>query len=162
MPESGSRNYGRQLLLWGGTVGFGLGPVIDVVIFHLIAQHHHLLSGSIDPHSYDGLRENVMYDGVFLALMVGVLFLGQVMVWRTTNGANERFSGVYLVGSILVGGGLFNLFDGIISHYVIGLHNVVHNTQAWNPHWVAVSLLVFGGGVALLYWSDGAVYSDTQ
>ena len=69
---------------------------------------------------------------------------------------------MYLVGSILVGGGLFNLFDGIISHYVIGLHNVVHNTQAWNPHWVAVSLLVFGGGVALLYWSDGAVYSDTQ
>lgn len=103
-----------------------------------------------------------MYDGLFLAVMLVVMFLGQVMLWRMANGTDERFSSVYLSGSILVGVGIFNVFDGTINHYVLDLHNVVHNTEAWNPHWVAVSLLMLGAGVVLLYWSDGAIYSDAR
>ena len=162
MRDFSSRSYEREILLWGGTVGFGLGAIIDVIIFHLTTQHHHLLSGYIDPHSYEGLSANVMYDGLFLAVMFVVMFLGQVMLWRMANGTSERFSGVYIGGSVLIGAGIFNVIDGTINHYVLNLHTVIHNTEAWNPHWVAVSLLMLGAGGAVLYWSGGAVDSDAR
>jgi uncharacterized membrane protein len=161
MASTESANYRRKLLLWGGTVGFGLGAIIDVVIFHLVFQHHHILSGYFDPHSYEGMRTNVMYDGIFLALMFGVLFLGLVMLWQTTNRAQRRLSGLFLSGAIVTGAGVFNVFDGTINHYVLDLHNVVHNTEAWNPHWVVVSLVMLGVGISILYFADGPTYSDT-
>ena len=135
---------------------------LDVVLFHLVFQHHHLLSGYIDPHSYEGLRLNVMYDGLFLVLTFGLTSIGLVMLWGTVNRSQVRLSGVFLSGSIVVGAGVFNVFDGVVSHYVLDLHNVVHNTEAWNPHWIAVSLLMLGAGLGLLYWADGPVHSETR
>ena len=58
--RSEASQYRRKLLLCGGTMGVGLGAVIDVVVFHLIFQHHHLLSGYIDPTSYEGIRSSLV------------------------------------------------------------------------------------------------------
>ncbi|XVH30535.1 DUF2243 domain-containing protein [Haloferacaceae archaeon DSL9] len=144
----------RRLLLWGGMVGFGFGAVVDTVLFHLILQTHHLLSGMYDPYSYDGFRTNVMIDGLFIALMLGVSLVGAGMLWRAANRADRALSTRYLVGSIVVGMGVFNLLDGIVSHYVLDLHNVVHGTEAWNPPWVLISVLLLAIGAFVLYASD--------
>ena len=71
--DAGAR---RRLLLSGGTIGFGLGAIVDVVLFHLIFQTHHLLSGVYDPYSLDGLRTNVMFDGLFTLGMLAVSGVG--------------------------------------------------------------------------------------
>ena len=151
MTDRASR---RSLLLWGGTVGVGLGAMIDVILFHLVLQTHHLLSGLIDPYAIDGLRTNVMYDGLFMAGMLALTLVGAAMLWRLANRATERLSSTYLVGSILVGAGVFNVFDGVVNHYVLGLHTVVHGTEAWNPHWLAVSVLLLGAGVLVLRMAE--------
>jgi len=140
----------REVLLPGATVGFGLGAVVDVVLFHLVLQHHHLLSGYVDPHVDGGFRENVLYDGLFLLLMLGVTFVGLLALWRAANGTTVRLSNTSLAGAVLVGAGLFNTLDGVVSHYVLGLHDVVHDTTVWNPHWVVVSLLLLGTGAGIL------------
>lgn len=150
--------YRRPVLLWGGAVGFGLGAIVDVVLFHLIGQHHHLLSGYVDPHRYAGLRQNVFYDGVFVAVMLAVTCLGAAMLWRTVNRTAVRLSTRYVLGAVLVGAGVFNVFDGTVTHYVLGAHDVVHDTTVWNPHWIVVSLLLLGAGFALLYVADGATH----
>lgn len=157
-----STNYRRRLLLWGGTAGFGFGAVVDVVVFHLILQHHHLLSGYVDPHTYEGLRSNVQYDGLFLALMLGVAGVGLVMLWRTVNRARVELSSLFLGGAVLVGTGLFNVFDGTVNHYLLDAHDVVHDTEAWNPHWIAVSLLLLAAGLGLLYLADGPLRSSAR
>jgi len=54
----------------------------------------------------------------------------------------------------LVGAGLFNLFDGIVDHYLLGMHDVVHGTRAFNPHWVGASLLVVGAGILAVTRSE--------
>ncbi|QSW98549.1 DUF2243 domain-containing protein [Haloterrigena alkaliphila] len=151
----------RRLLLAGGTAGFGMGAVVDTVIFHLTLQTHHLLSGYYDPYSLDGYRTNVMFDGLFLIATLTVAFVGLGLLWRLVNGTDRRFSTTYLVGSILVGAGVFNVFDGIVDHYVLDLHNVVHGTEAWNPHWVVVSVVMLALGVALLQTVDRAVHPAT-
>lgn len=145
----------RGILLWGGSIGFGLGAVVDVLVFHMIFQTHHLLSGIYDPSSYDGFRTNVVVDGVFTLFMLGVTLIGLGMLWRLRNRADERYSTRYLIGAIIVGSGVFNLIDGVVSHYVLGLHSVVHGNEWWNPHWIGVSLALIVIGVAVLRLADG-------
>lgn len=152
MNDTGRRR--RPLLLWGGVLGFGLGAVVDVLMFHLIFQTHHLLSGVYDPLTYDGLRTNVMFDGLFSIGMLAVMGLGAVMLWRTANRAHEPLSSLLVVGATLVGAGVFNVFDGVVDHYLLGLHDVVHGTAAYNPHWVVVSLLMLGAGLLVLWVAD--------
>ncbi|MFC4436958.1 MULTISPECIES: DUF2243 domain-containing protein [Natrialbaceae] len=157
--DAGTRRR-RRLLIAGGTVGFGFGAIIDVVIFHLTIQSHHLLSGFYDPYSLDGLRTNVMFDGLFLLLMLAVVGIGLGLTWRLVNGTDARFSTRYLVGSVVLGAGAFNVFDGVVSHYVLDLHNVVHGTEAWNPPWLVVSVVMLALGVLLLRSADGAIVSQ--
>ncbi|ELZ07269.1 DUF2243 domain-containing protein [Natrialba aegyptia] len=153
----------RRLVLAGGTIGFGFGAVIDTVVFHLTFQTHHLLSGYYDPYSLDGLRTNVMFDGLFLVATLGITLVGLGLLWRLVNGTAERFSTRYLLGAIVVGAGVFNVYDGIVDHYVLDLHNVVHGTEAWNPPWVVVSVLLLVLGLVLLRTADGPVLTaDTE
>jgi uncharacterized membrane protein len=151
---SDTAGHRRSLLLWGGVLGFGLGALIDVFVFHLIFQTHHLLSGFYDPLTYDGLRTNVMFDGLFSMGMLVITGVGMAMLWRTANGASRRLSSLVVVGAALVGAGVFNVFDGVVNHYLLDLHDVIHGTEAYNPHWVVVSLLMLGAGLAVLRMAD--------
>lgn len=144
-----------RLLLSAGTIGVGFGAVLDTVIFHLTLQTHHLLSGIYDPYTLDGFRTNVTFDGLFLLAMLGVMGVGFGLLWRLVNGTDRRFSTTYLVGAIVVGTGVFNVLDGVVSHYVLDLHSVVHGTEAWNPHWLVVSVFLLALGAVILRRADG-------
>lgn len=146
-----ARTDGEGIVLLGaGVFGFGSGALLDVVVFHLILQWHHLLSGYFSPATLDGLQTNIYYDGVFSLAMVGVMTVGMAAVWRELNGDSGTHSAVRALGAIFVGAGLFNVFDGVVDHYVLGIHDVVHGTQAFNPHWVGASLLLLGAGILVV------------
>ena len=145
---------GRRLLVGSTTLGFGFGALLDVVVFHLILQWHHLLSGRIPTHSLDGLQANVYWDGIFSLTMIAIMLVGAGLLWQSVNRSSEPRSGVRVVGGIFVGVGLFNLLDGVVDHYLLGMHDVVHGTQAFNPHWVGASLLVLGAGILAVTRSE--------
>ena len=139
-----------RALIGGGTAGFGLGALVDVLVFHLVLQWHHLLSASHSPETLSGLRMNVYYDGLFSLAMVAIMLFGTGIVWRELNGSRASHSALRMVGAVLTGTGLFNVFDGTVDHYVLHLHDVVHGTQAFNPHWVGASLLLLGIGILVV------------
>ncbi|WP_135533870.1 DUF2243 domain-containing protein [Halostella pelagica] len=141
----------RGRLVFGGAVaGFGLGGVLDVLVFHHLLGTHHLLSNYRDPGTLSGLQWNVFWDGAFALAMLAVAVAGSAVAWGTANRSDEPLSPRRLVGSALVGAGLFNLFDGTVDHYVLELHHVVHGTTHWDPHWVLASVLLLAGGAAVL------------
>ena len=148
-----STSRGRTVLLGAGVLGFGLGALLDVLVFHMVLQWHHLLSSLVTPTTLRGLRANVYYDGVFSLAAVGLMALGALLVWRGLNGSAERRSPLRAFGAVLFGAGAFNVFDGTVDHYVLGIHDVVHGTAAFNPHWVGASLLLLGLGILAL--TDG-------
>lgn len=143
--------YRRGSLLGGALFGIGLGAVLDVLIFHLIFQTHHLLSNRITPRTYAGLQENIYYDGLFALGMLGVSLVGASLIWWAANHSTDRLSTLALAGAVLLGMGLFNTVDGVVSHYLLDVHDVVHGTTVWNPPWVLVSVVLFVLG-ALLFW----------
>ena len=138
------------MVFGAGIAGFGVGGLVDVLVFHLVLQWHHLVSAFVTPNTLQGLRTNLYYDGLFSLAMVAVTVLGCALVWRGLDRSEERHSPIRSLGGVLVGAGAFNAFDGIVDHYVLHVHDVVHGTQAFNPHWVGASLLLLGAGILLL------------
>ena len=69
----------RQWIWAGAILGFALGGFFDGILLHQILQWHHLLS--LVPGIGD-LRAQVMWDGVFHALMYVALLAAVVLAIR--------------------------------------------------------------------------------
>lgn len=152
--------YGRVALAGGGVFGIGLAALLDVIVFHHILQTHHLLSNRIDPTTHTGLQQNVYYDGLFSLLMLGVLLVGASLLWWAANRSGRRLRSLTVSGSVLLGMGLFNTIDGLVSHYLLDIHDVVHETTVWNPPWVLVSVLLFITGALLVWRGRGQIATE--
>ena len=139
---------------WGVVLGFALGGFFDGILLHQILQWHHLVS--LVPGAGD-LRLQVLWDGLFHALMYLVAVAGLVGLWRTRRRLVEG-SGRPLVGALLSGFGLWHVVDSVLSHWVLGIHRIrldSPNPLAWDLLWFVVFgvlpmavgwLLVHGGG----------------
>ncbi|WP_137391856.1 DUF2243 domain-containing protein [Rhodoligotrophos defluvii] len=116
-------------------LGFALGGFFDGILLHQILQWHHLLSLV---EGVGDLRAQVIYDGLFHALMyvIGlaglILLLGARQELRTLPG-----SGI-LVGSALIGFGAWHVADAVLSHWLLGIHRIKldsPNPLLWDLFW---------------------------
>jgi uncharacterized membrane protein len=128
-------------------LGFGLGGFFDGILLHQILQWHHLLS--LVPGAGD-LRWQVLWDGVFHAVMYAVAAAGLGGLWWARRRGDEA-PGRRLVGALMVGFGLWHVVDSILSHWVLGIHRIridSPNPLAWDLVWFVafgVVPLVLGG-----------------
>ena len=147
----------RSPVLPGVLVGVGLGAMIDAFVFHAILQWHHLASARVPADTLDGLRTNVRLDGLFLAGMWLLTVLALGLLWRPVVDRGERPPAVQVVGAAIAGWGGFNLYDGIIDHYVFGLHHTTSGPHAafWDLVIVAWGAAFVALGVALVRRARG-------
>ena len=135
--------------------GLGLGGFFDGIVLHQVLQWHHMLSSAgFPPDSVRNLQVNVLWDGLFHAGTYGFTAAGLYLLWRYGRRNHIRWSGKLLPGAVLIGFGLFNLVEGVISHHWLGIHHVNETVprEQW-VHW-EVGFLVWGamllGGFLLL------------
>lgn len=114
----------RPLVLAGAVLGVGLGGFFDGIVFHQLLQWHHVASARTDPSMLGGLQYNVALDGVFHALTYTLTVLGVVLLLRAWRRPEVPASGRTLLGSVVLGWGLFNLLEGLLDHHLLGLHHV--------------------------------------
>lgn len=137
MPMSDlRRGPGRTLLMGGFGLGFALGGFFDGILLHQILQWHHLLSGLADP-AYADIGVQILVDGLFHALMYVIAAAGLWLLWRGRRGLAE-VGGRRLMGWALVGFGVWHIVDGLMSHWLLGLHRVrmdVDNMLFWDLLW---------------------------
>jgi uncharacterized membrane protein len=136
----------RRALLGAGIAGFGFSGLIDVLVLHLVLQWHHLLSGIYSMSTLDGLRMNVLADGLFSIGMVIVTSIGFGLLWQSERRTDALLTMRPLAGSALIGLGAFNLYDAIVDHTILGLHHPLSQGGQYNPHWAAVSFLFVVAG----------------
>ena len=133
--------------------GLGLGGFFDGIVLHQILQWHHIAtSAGYPPDSVENLKLNTLLDGLFHATTYLFVALGLFLLWRTAHRTHLRWSGKLLVGTLLMGFGLFNLVEGVINHQVLGLHHV--NETVPRDQWIYwdVGFLLWGAAMLVGGW----------
>jgi uncharacterized membrane protein len=137
--KSTIRNYSARNVWSGVLFGIGVIAFIDEVVFHQLLHWHHF---------YDKSTSNIglVSDGLFHAFSffatIGSLFML----------ADLRRRGAFWlhrwIGGILLGSGAFQLYDGIIQHKLMRLHQIRYNVDIapydWTWNLAALVLLVAG------------------
>lgn len=136
----------------GIVLGVGLGAFVDGILFHQVLRWHHFVSDTAgnDTTTVDGLNANTLADGLFHAASWLVLVVGVVLMWRSSRDGRVP-TGRVLAGSLLVGAALFNIFDAIVAHWVLGLHHLHEGSYETlsDVVYLIVSVLIGIGGLAL-------------
>jgi uncharacterized membrane protein len=134
----------ERSLLWPGVlVGVGVAGSLDEIVLHQLLRWHHF---------YDrgSQAAGLIADGVFHLASVVVLVAGLVpLVDRWRAGGSWRQG----VAAILVGAGGFNLYDGIVQHKLLGLHQVragAPDNLPYDVAFIGLAAVVLLAGLLLL------------
>lgn len=143
----------RRGLLAAGVFGFGFSGLIDVLVLHLILQWHHLVSGIYSMNTLSGLRMNILADGVFSIGMLIIMGIGAGLLWRSERQTDAPLAVRPLAGAAIIGLGVFDVYDAVVDHAVLGLHQPIGSGGQplslggrYNAHWLVVSLLFIVAG----------------
>lgn len=134
------RRKDDQLNFWSGIL-FGLGAVafFDEVVFHQLLHWHHFYDKSTTSIGLvsDGLFHAFSWFATVIALFI-VADLRRRNVWN-----KKRWFGAEILGA-----GVFQLYDGIIQHKFMKIHQiryvveVIYYDIVWNV--VAVIMIMIG------------------
>lgn len=160
---TGVRDGARPLVRAGIVLGIGFGGFFDGIVFHQLLQWHHMLSAHPDPSVATDVRLNVLWDGLFHAATYLFTVAGVVLIWRAWKRRDVPPSGRTLLGSTVAGWGVFNLAEGTVNHFLLGIHHVWPEGPGGILLW-DLAFLIWGaafliGGLAAVR-SDPAVASE--
>ena len=133
--------------------GLGLGGFFDGIVLHQLLQWHHMVtSAGYPPDTVENLKINTVFDGLFHAGTYVFVVIGLVLLWRTAHKSHLWWSGRLLVGTVLMGFGIFNLLEGLVDHQILGIHHV--NETAPRGQWIYwdIAFLVLGVAILLIGW----------
>ena len=135
----------RSRSLWSGIlVGLGVAGFVDETVFHQLLHWHHFYDkGTPDA----GLVSDGLFHAVSWVAIVAGLFL-----FADLRRRDDWLLGTWW-GGLLLGLGGFQLYDGIVQHKLLRLHQIRYGVDltpydiAWN---VIALVLVVAGVVVFL------------
>lgn len=133
----------------GFLFGVGMGGLFDGIVLHQLLQWHHMLSSWYPLTTIENVRINTRWDGIFHSATYVVVVLATYLLWRAAQTRPLQLSGRPLLGAALMGWGLFNLLEGAIDHYWLGLHHVNEQVAAAEQPWWDGGFLA-GGALMLV------------
>ncbi len=119
----------------GALIGVGVAGFLDEVVFHQLLRWHHFYDGS----PAAGLISDGIFHAVSWVATVAGLFLYADL--RRRDADDRRL----LWGSGLVAWGAFQVYDGLVQHKLLDLHQIRYRVDlvpydvAWNVvGWIGV------------------------
>ncbi|WP_028783651.1 DUF2243 domain-containing protein [Thalassobacillus devorans] len=123
-------------------LGHGILGAVDGIVFHQLLQWHHMIdSGNI--------RMEIITDGLFTAAFSAMLIWGGFKIFFDAKNNQLGTSGHLFVGGMFIGGGVFNLIEGIVDHHILQVHRVrplSENPLLYDLAFLASGLLLAGIG----------------
>lgn len=135
----------RPLIAAGVVLGLGQAGFFDGIVFHQLLQWHHMFSGVRSDATIAGLELNTIGDGLFHLLDWSLTLVGIFLLWRAAKRKEVPWSAQTFVGSLLIGGGIFNFTEGIIDHQILEIHHLKPG-----PHEFAYDMGFLASGVVLV------------
>ena len=147
----------RRSVLTGTMLGVAIMAAVDEVVFHQLLSWHHFYDRSTPDISLlsDGLLQTA-----YLALLVaGFVWFADLRRRGTLAPRSAR-------GGFVLGLGVFQLFDGIVDHKLLDLHEIRYGVDvlpydlAWNG--AALVLLLVGGFMLRRSRDEGRTRADRR
>ncbi|SDD23911.1 Uncharacterized membrane protein [Terribacillus halophilus] len=132
--------YKRRNILSGFLFGVGLVAFIDEAVFHQLLHWHHF-------YDLSSTTWGLVSDGFFHALSwfatVGGLFLFADLRRR------KRLIPLRWFGAVLLGIGVFQLYDGLIQHKVFRIHQIRYGVDIfyYDLIWNVTAVLLIAAGI---------------
>jgi uncharacterized membrane protein len=132
----------RRSMLVAATIGVGLMAAVDEIVFHQVLGWHHFYDRST---SEVALLSDGLLHAVELVLLVAGFF---GIADLRTRGVLARSAAL---AGVLLGAGAFQLFDAVVDHKVLRVHQVRYgvDTLPYDAAWVASAVVLLGVGTAL-------------
>ncbi len=125
----------RASSLAAGAVGVGLMAAVDEIVFHQLLRWHSF---------YDRSTPDVaiMSDGLLHAAQLVALVAG--FVWLLDLQRGRQLHRPSVGAGLLLGAGAFQLFDGVVNHKLLRLHQVRYDVDLlpYDVAWVGLALLL--------------------
>ncbi len=143
-PSRGTRErHTARNTVSGVLFGVGLAAFIDETVFHQLLHWHHFYDGSTPDAGLvsDGLFHAVGWFSAVVSLFLLADLRRRRGLWWTR-----------WIAGVLTGAGSFQLYDGIIQHKVLGLHQIRYGVDLlpYDLTWNIVAALMIAAGVVLL------------
>lgn len=138
----------KPLTAAGTVLGIGMGGFVDGILFHQIFQIHNMLSAKVPTDTLLGAKVNMVWDGLFHGAVWIATAVGIALLWKAVTQGGVLLSGQALLGSMLLGFGLFNLVEGIIDHHVLQIHHVYERLgqSVWDYVFLASGVALIATG----------------
>ncbi|MFC8268730.1 DUF2243 domain-containing protein [Streptomyces cinereoruber] len=143
-PPGGGRRDGRRSAVACGLIGVAVMAAVDEIVFHQVLGWHHFYDRSTP--AVGLLSDGLLHTAELLALVAG-FFLYADLRRRRALSPGHAWAG------FLVGAGGFQLFDGVVDHKLLRLHQIRYGVDltpydwAWNAFGAMV--LLAGCGLAV-------------
>nr|WP_308409113.1 DUF2243 domain-containing protein [Streptomyces sp. AC558_RSS880] len=132
----------RRSLLVCAVIGAAVMAAVDEIVFHQILHWHHFYDRST---SGAGLvSDGLLHTAELLALVAGFFLFADLR-------RRHALSPAHAWGGIFLGLGAFQVFDGVVDHKLLRLHQIRYGVDvtpydwAWNL--TGLALLLVGLGV---------------
>ncbi|MFE7649615.1 DUF2243 domain-containing protein [Streptomyces phaeoluteigriseus] len=125
----GPRREHRKSLVAGLLIGMAVMAATDEIVFHQLLGWHHFYDRSTT--GVGLLSDGLLHTAELLALVAGFFLSADLRRRGVLAGAQQR-AGFFL------GLGLFQLFDGVVDHKVLRVHQIRYGVDvtpydwAWN------------------------------
>jgi uncharacterized membrane protein len=127
-----------------GVIGAAIMAAVDEIVFHQLLGWHHFYDRSTPA---VGLLTDGLLHAAELVALVGGFF---VFADLRRRGVLHRQAGW---GGFLLGAGLFQLYDGLIDHKILRLHQVRYGVQLlpYDLVWIGAGLVLALAGAVVLW-----------
>jgi uncharacterized membrane protein len=130
--------------LWAmSLIGSGVMAAVDEIIFHQVLGWHHFYDQATP--AIGLLSDGLLHAAELIAIVAGFFLVAELL-------RRHVFAPLWAWSGFFLGAGVFQLFDGIIVHKVLRLHQIRYGVillpydVAWNLVGLALTLI----GLALL------------
>jgi uncharacterized membrane protein len=133
----------RRLLVSGLLLGAGAMGAVDEIVFHQLLHWHHFYDRASGAAGL--VSDGLLHAATWSATVAGLALLADVRRRRA-------FAPTRWWGAVLLGAGGFQLFDGVVDHKVLRVHQVRYGVDltGYDLAWNAAGLLLLAAGILLL------------
>ncbi|WP_245922668.1 DUF2243 domain-containing protein [Alkalicoccus saliphilus] len=122
-------------------LGFGFLGAMDGIVFHQLLQWHSVIMDTTE-------TMQIVSDGLFHLAVTITLIAGAVILWMGGRPPNLKEGFRRMLSMFLIGGGIFNLVEGIINHHILQIHRV--HPEAANPLFYDLAFLASGAVLVII------------